>query len=154
MDIKIATTKNHIPLDVRYKVNQGIVNQMRFLRMLEYSLQKISNFIHDTRGIKLSTSTVNYWTNETAKKKQLINNTKQKNKSRALETPTEKKARIKRQGAWRLVNWKRNPKLKLTHEIISANNETRSKRQTVQGLDIEKANKLKPFLFGELEKVK
>ena len=154
MDIKIATTKNHIPLDVRYKVNQGIVNQMRFLRLLEYSLQKISDFIHDTKGIKLSVSTVNYWTNETVKKKQLINNTKQKKKLRALETLTQKTARIKRQSAWRLVNWKRNPKIKLTHEIISANNEKRSKRQSVQGLNLEKANKLKPFLFGEIEKVK
>ena len=153
IDIKIVISKNQIPLDVQYKVNQGVVDQMRFLRMLEYSLQKISNFINDTKGIKLSTSTVNYWTNERAKKKQLANNAKQK-KLRALETPTQKKARIKRQGAWRLINWKRNPKLKLTHEIHAANNETRSKRHTVHGLNIEKANKLKPFLFGEIEKVK
>lgn len=153
MSKTIVVTKNNIALDVRYKVNQELVNQMRFLRIF-YSLQKIADYILDNRGLKISTSTVNYWTSDKAKKAQLKNNAKQKIKTRAKETLIEKKARIKRQGEYRLINWKRNPKIKFVHDIHSAKNETRSKRHTVQGLDIKKAISLKPLLFSGNQKIR
>ena len=109
MNKKIVLLENNVPLDFRYRVTQNIVDQMRFLRMLEYSLQKI--------------------------------------------TPTEKKARIKKQSKYRLLNWKRDPRLRLKHDIQSAKDETRSTRRTVQGLDIKKANALKPLLHTPNRKV-
>jgi len=153
MNKKIVLLENNVPLDFRYRVTQNIVDQMRFLRMLEYSLQKIVDFIYDTRGLKICTTTVSYWTNETRRKKQLVNNLKQKKKLRALETAVEKKARIKKQSKYRLLNWKRDPRLRLKHDIQSAKDEKRSARRTVQGLDIKKANALKLLLHTPNRKV-
>ena len=121
--------------------------------MLEYSLQKIVDFIYDTRGVKICTTTVSYWTSESRRKKQLVNNEKQKKIIRARETAVEKKARIKKQSKYRVLNWKRDPRLRLKHDIQSAKDETRSTRKTVQGLDIKKANALKPLLHTPNRKV-
>tara|TARA_R110001599_G_scaffold74246_2_gene204922 strand:- start:130 stop:594 length:465 start_codon:yes stop_codon:yes gene_type:complete len=153
MNKKIVLLENNVPLDFRYRVTQKIVDQMRFLRMLEYSLQKIVDFIYDTRGVKICTTTVSYWTSESRRKKQLVNNEKQKKKIRARETAVEKKARIKKQSKYRVLNWKRDPRLRLKHDIQSAKDETRSTRKTVQGLDIKKANALKPLLHTPNRKV-
>lgn len=116
--------------DNRYKIDQKIVDEMRFSRKAGETYQAIA----DTWGVSYSTAL--YWCNTEQRKKQRAKNAKR------TKTDKELKASITRDMAKRKEAFRIDERAKLRHEIQAAVDEKRCNRQSVRGIDIDSAKKL------------
>tara|TARA_Y100001937_G_C6974406_1_gene264824 strand:- start:107 stop:505 length:399 start_codon:yes stop_codon:yes gene_type:complete len=116
--------------DKRYKVDQFTVNEMRLCREAGMSYQAIAD------DFEVSYSTALYWTNEEQREKQRAKIAKRRKTGaelkRSIEVDTQRRRKL----------LQTDKKAKLKHAIESANNEKRSKRNKVLGLDLEEANEI------------
>ncbi len=115
--------------DKRYKVSQSDIHNMRRMRSLGLSYQRIAD------SFSVSYGTAYYWINDQYRKEKRAKN--------ALRTyaPGDKD-RIRRDMAKRRENFKNNPDVKLRHSIQSAINEKRLTRKSVAGMNMPDAEKL------------
>ena len=116
--------------DKRYKVDQFTVNEMRLCRESGMSYQAIAD------DFEVSYSTALYWTNTEQREKQRAKNAKR------TKTGAELKRSMEVDMERRRMLLQTDKKAKLKHAIESANNEKRSKRHKVLGLDLQEANDL------------
>ena len=116
--------------DKRYKVDQFMVNETRLCRESGMSYQAIAD------DFEVSYSTALYWTNDEQREKQRAKIAKRR------KTGDELKRSIEVDTLRRKKLLQTDEKAKLKHAIESANNEKRSKRHKVLGLDLEEANKM------------
>lgn len=130
--------------DVRYKVNQEDIDEMRKLRESGNSYQAIANHMAD-KGKNISTATVLYWTNEESRKKQRAKNAKR----RYDPDSEENKRRIQRDMEKRRKNWAVDSEMETRHRIQSALDEKRNPRHSVKvnpesdkRMDIDNARRL------------
>lgn len=117
-------------LDERYTITQEQVDEARRLVMSGMKKTKVAEITG------LSRYQVYYWTNDEARE-----TIRQRNAKRTHE-PGDKE-RMKYINAKRKERWAKNPDSKLAHQISSAVNETRVKRKSVQGMDIDEAKNLR-----------
>ena len=110
--------------DVRYKVTQEDIDEMRELRASGNSYQAIANHMAD-KGKKISTTTVVYWTNEESRKKQRMKVAQR----RYVPGSEESKRRIARDADKRRANWEADPDMKLRHKLQQAIDEDRGDRK-------------------------
>ncbi len=87
--------------DKRYKLTPEDVNIMRELREAGNSLSQIQKILEEEYGIKISTSTILYWTSEEQRIKQRKKNAKRK----YVAGSEESNRRIAIDGAKRKENW-------------------------------------------------
>ena len=117
--------------DRRYKVGEKEIAEIRRLRKIGLSYQKIADEIGG-----ITWATAYYWANDEQRAKARIKNAKRRH------TPAENKARIARDIERRKERWDLDPNAKLAHEIRSALSEKRAKRKTVRGMPLEEAKRL------------
>ena len=117
--------------DSRYKVTEQKVREMRAMRSLGMSYNKIAEAIGG-----ISWATAYYWCNPTQRQKQRAKNAQRRH------TTEENAQRIPRDMARRKKRWAEDPNAKLAHEIRSALSDTRCNRKSVQGIPIEEAKEL------------
>ena len=109
--------------DSRYKVTQEQVIKARDMRKKGYKVKDIAEFCG------MSLGTVTYWTNDDSRAKQ-----KEKNRKNRGQRDNA------RDNARRKQSWKETPRTYLKHQLNSAKAETRAKRHTVQGININTLN--------------
>ena len=119
-------------MDIRYKVNQEDVNQMRVLRERGLSYQKIADIF------EVSRSTALYWCDNSQREKQRAKNARRRRKKGSQEY----KKRIREDLQKRKDNFDKFPQTKLRHQIQSALNEKRCKRHTIKGISIKDAEEI------------
>lgn len=117
-------------LDARYTITQEQVDHARILALQGMKKTRIAEITG------LSRYQVYYWTNDEARER-----IREKNAQRTHEPGDAK--RIAHITEKRKERWAKNPDSKLAHQISSAANETRVKRKSVQGMDIEEAINLR-----------
>lgn len=117
-------------LDERYTITQEQVDEARRLVMSGMTKTKVAEITG------LSRYQVYYWTNDKAREA-----IRERNAKRTHE-PGDK-ARMKHINAKRKERWAKNPDSKLAHQISSAVNETRVKRKSVAGMNIDEAKNLR-----------
>jgi len=113
--------------DVRYKVTQEDIDEMRELRESGNSYQAIANHMAD-KDKKISTATVVYWTNEESRRKQ-----REKNAKRRYDPDSEEnRRRIKRDMDKRRKNFAADSEMETRHRIQGALDEKRHPRHSVK----------------------
>ena len=117
-------------LDARYTITQEQVDEARRLVMSGMKKTKVAEITG------LSRYQVYYWTNDEARE------TIRKRNAKRTHEPGDK-ARMDYITEKRKERWAKNPDSKLAHQISSAVNETRVKRKSVQGMDIDEAINLR-----------
>ena len=117
-------------LDARYTITQEQVDHARILALQGMKKTRIAEITG------LSRYQVYYWTNDEARER-----IREKNAQRTHEPGDAK--RIAHITEKRKERWAKNPDAKLAHQISSAVNETRVKRKSVQGMDLDEAINLR-----------
>ncbi len=123
--------------DVRYKVTADDVARIQELSQQGMSQAAIARLLQD-EGLPVSAGIVHYWVNEDSRNKQRLKNAK-----RTYDPNSEEnQRRIERDQEKRRKNWAVDSNMQLRHEIQSAIDEKRVKRQSVDGMSMVDAKKL------------
>ena len=99
-----------------------------------YSPTSIRNKL--AQHYNVSYSTIYYWTSDNYRKEKRIKNSQYWTNMKSIDYDKWLEHKTKEIDR-RRKRMKRNPELKLWHEVISAKNEKRVKRKTVKGKDLE-----------------
>ena len=123
--------------DVRYKVTADDVARIQELSQQGMGQAAIARLLQD-EGLPVSTGIVHYWVNEDSRNKQRLKNAK-----RTYDPNSEEnQRRIERDQVKRRQNWREDSDMQLRHNIQSAIDEKRVKRQSVHGMSMADAEKL------------